>query len=175
MDTSFDQRDCDDTTAPEVAEFLGKLEILEGNETPLFPGDFEIFRRTPSFRGCLWSLSESQAGAQPGGSPPDRATPVGLGIYQCEITPELFTACLPDHREMSLFLPMLQWADALAGKSHPSEDLTVWAWQQDICTPYLLLRLNFRPGGAPVQRGDLERVPYIAPIGMVTNLNSAGA
>jgi hypothetical protein len=163
METSFQQRDFGSESVTEVRKFLAKLDNLEGNETPLTHPEWTTLQTSPSFQAQLWTIAPS-----PEISP--KSSLVGLEAYLSEDDPELFTASLPEHREMSLFLPMMRWADLRAMKTHPAGNLTVWAWEHDICTPYLLLRLNFVAGGERVSRGDAVRVPYIAPVGLITAL-----
>ena len=168
METSFQVRDYDETLFPEVDDFLTKLGRIEGDETPLTTSELAKATEARSFLGRLWSLTDPATPKSSLGS-----MPVGFGIYRCESSPELVPVCLPDHREMSLFLPMILWVDKLAGRTHAGRDLTVWIPEHDFCTSFLLLRLKFEAGESIDWRQNSRRTPYVAPVGRVTSLGLA--
>ncbi len=92
METSFQARNIDPNSATKVTSFLSELERLEGNESPLTHSEWSALEASPSFQGHLWTIT-------PDATAKDESI-VGLVAYQCEDGPELFTACLPEHREI---------------------------------------------------------------------------
>lgn len=101
------------------------LEELEGALSPLLPGEFLTeLEEDPS-------CSHWYAGAEL----------LGFGLLRPDgiFRPVL----LPEHREMSLFLPMLAWAESTRETRSPDVPLQIVAQDEDVCLPFLLFRLEF--------------------------------
>lgn len=74
----------------------------------------------------------------------EQGNPVGFAWY----TPpgDVDVVIAPVHREMSLFLPMLEWSAAVHRDASGGEDeLGVWVVESDVSLPFLLRRLGFVP------------------------------
>jgi len=70
--------------------------------------------------------------------------PVGFAWYTPPGDVEIILA--PEHREMSLFQPMLEWSfDCHRAEGGDDDQLGFWALESDISVPFLLRRLGFVP------------------------------
>ena len=101
------------------------LEAAEGQLAPLLPNEFLAeLKEDPA-------CSHWYAGDEL----------LGFGLLRPD---GVFRAVLrPEHREMSLFLPMLAWAESVRQARYPDSTLQVVAQDDDVCLPFLLLRLGF--------------------------------
>ena len=101
------------------------LEASEGLAAPLVPS--ELLNEFAKHPKCShWYAGEEL---------------LGFGLLRPD---GVFRAVLrPEHREMSLFLPMLGWAESVRRVDFPDAELQVVAQDDDVCLPFLLLRLDF--------------------------------
>lgn len=114
-------------------ELVADLAEQEGPFALLLPAEFS-------------ALLDAAAGAEPLLRLwfADRAL-LGLGLLERNGT--LRAVLRPEHREMSLFLPILRWAEDSARTWRPAPPVRVVAHDDDVCLPFLLLRLGFSAEG----------------------------
>lgn len=131
------------TPGPDVAgasralwKLLHDLEAGEGTGAPLLPSEFGTDLASGA-AGRSWYVGDHI---------------VGFGLLRPD---GVFRAVLrPEQREMSLFLPMLVWAEATRRDRWPGAVLQVVAQDDDVCLPFLLLRLGFTGAAESWSRAD---------------------
>ncbi|MEZ4650815.1 MAG: hypothetical protein R3E97_18935 [Candidatus Eisenbacteria bacterium] len=108
-----------------ASTLVADLELSEGSAAPLLPE--ELLNELATDPRCShWYAGEEH---------------LGFGLLRPD---GVFRAVLqPDQREMSLFLPMLAWAESVRRAQFPDATLQVIAQDDDVCLPFLLLRLDF--------------------------------
>ncbi len=150
---------------------LAELVADEGSDAPMQPEELA----TELAQGAKVRLWFGKNSARPGepDSGTDGAVLDGFAVLRQDGT--VRTVLRQEHREMSIFLPMLQWADATWSErvggpqlNEGTAQISVLAQDDDICVPYLLLRLEFsgEPQGA-VAKGSIVP-PASAPEGSGT-------